>query len=71
MTSRTKEVRSYGIRGQVVLPNAVNTSIWEQNGSVQAPADSLPAERVADLIAFLSGLPEDTFSTILSSTHVR
>jgi NAD(P)-dependent dehydrogenase (short-subunit alcohol dehydrogenase family) len=58
--SLAQEVRQYGIRVHVVLPDAVDTPIWEQNGPVQAPDDALPAERVADLIIFLSGLPEDT-----------
>jgi NAD(P)-dependent dehydrogenase (short-subunit alcohol dehydrogenase family) len=58
--SLAQEVRQYGIRVHVLLPDAVDTPIWEQNGPVQAPDDALPAERVADLIVFLSCLAEDT-----------
>ena len=58
--SLAQEVRQYGIRVHVLLPDAVDTPIWEQNGPVQVPDNALPAERVADLIVFLSGLPKDT-----------
>jgi NAD(P)-dependent dehydrogenase (short-subunit alcohol dehydrogenase family) len=54
-----EEVRQYGIRVHVVLPDAVDTPIWDQNGPVRAPKDSLPPERVADLIAYLAMLPSD------------
>jgi NAD(P)-dependent dehydrogenase (short-subunit alcohol dehydrogenase family) len=55
-----EEVRQYGIRVHVVLPDAVNTPIWEQNAPVRAPEDSLSPERVAGVITYLAGLPEDT-----------
>lgn len=55
-----EEVRQYGIRVHVVLPDAVDTPIWEQNAPVRAPDDSLSPERVANVITFLAGLPEDT-----------
>lgn len=58
--SLAQEVRQYGIKVHVVLPDAVDTPIWDQNGPVPAPDDALPAQRVADLIVFLTGLPEDT-----------
>lgn len=55
-----EEVRGHGIRVHVVLPDAVDTPIWQQNGPIQPPEESLPPERVAELIAYLAELPEDT-----------
>lgn len=55
-----EEVRSQGIRVQIVLPDAVATPMWQQNGPVPMPTDALPPERVADLIVYLILLPEDT-----------
>jgi 3-oxoacyl-[acyl-carrier protein] reductase len=54
-----EEVRQYGVRVQVVLPDAVDTPIWKQNGPVR-PEQALDAQRVADLILYLVNLPEDT-----------
>ncbi|MBA3015708.1 MAG: SDR family oxidoreductase [Proteobacteria bacterium] len=55
-----EEVRAAGIKVHVILPDAVDTPIWQQNGPVQPPEDTLPPERVADLILYLAELPEDT-----------
>jgi 3-oxoacyl-[acyl-carrier protein] reductase len=55
-----EEVRQYGIKVQVVLPDAVDTPMWEQNAPIQAPDNSLAPERVADLICYLATLPRDT-----------
>ena len=55
-----EEVRPYGIRVHVVLPDAVATPMWDQNGPIPAPADALPAARIADFIVYLLRLPEDT-----------
>ena len=55
-----EEVRPYGIRVQVVAPDAVDTPMWDQNGPLRRPADALPPARVADLIAYLVTLPLDT-----------
>jgi NAD(P)-dependent dehydrogenase (short-subunit alcohol dehydrogenase family) len=56
----SEEVRQYGIRVHVVLPDAVDTPIWEQNAPVRAPEDSLSPERIASVITYLVGLPGDT-----------
>ena len=48
-----EEVRPYGIRVQVVTPDAIDTPMWDQNGPIRPPGDSLPASRVADLIAYM------------------
>ncbi|UXE59307.1 MAG: SDR family oxidoreductase [Woronichinia naegeliana WA131] len=57
--SVAEEVRQYGIKVQVVLPDAVDTPIWEQNGPIR-PEISLPPERVGNLIVYLVCLPPDT-----------
>jgi NAD(P)-dependent dehydrogenase (short-subunit alcohol dehydrogenase family) len=55
-----EEVRPYRIRVHVLLPDAVDTPLWEQNGPIPRPVDALPPSRVADLIVYLLALPEDT-----------
>jgi NAD(P)-dependent dehydrogenase (short-subunit alcohol dehydrogenase family) len=59
--SLAEEVRPYGIRVQAVLPEAVDTPILAQSGPIFRPPDMLSAERVADFIAYLLALPEDTW----------
>ena len=54
-----EEVRPYGIRVQIVAPDAVDTAMWDQNGPIRPPAQSLAPNRVADLIAFVVTLPLD------------
>lgn len=59
--SIAEEVRAFGVRVQVLMPDAVDTPLWRQNGTVTAaPPQSLPPERVAELIAFCLALPADT-----------
>lgn len=58
--SLAEEVRPYGIKVQTVLPGAVDTKMWQQNGPLPRPAAILPAQRVADLVVYLLSLPEDT-----------
>ena len=59
--SIAEEVRMFGIRVQVVLPDAVDTPFGEQNGPTPvAPPGSLPPERVAEVIAMCLSLPPDT-----------
>ena len=57
--SLAEEVRQYGIRVQTVLPDAVDTPLWDQNGPIR-PEHALPPERVGELIAFMASLPADT-----------
>jgi 3-oxoacyl-[acyl-carrier protein] reductase len=54
-----QEVLQYNIRVQVILPDAVDTPLWHQNGPIPRPAGALPVSRVADLIVYLLTLPED------------
>ena len=60
--SLAEEVTGFGIRVQTVLPDAVDTPLWDQNGpaAMRAPA-TLPPERVAELVLFLLELPRDTY----------
>jgi NAD(P)-dependent dehydrogenase (short-subunit alcohol dehydrogenase family) len=53
------EVARQRIRVTAVLPDAVDTGLWEQNRPVPRPGAMLAPERVADLIAFLVELPGD------------
>jgi NAD(P)-dependent dehydrogenase (short-subunit alcohol dehydrogenase family) len=55
-----EEVRQYHVKVHLVMPDAVDTPLWEQNGPIPRPPNALPAERVADLINFLLTLPDDT-----------
>jgi 3-oxoacyl-[acyl-carrier protein] reductase len=57
--SLAEEVRNFGIRVQVVAPDAIDTPMWDQNGPIRLPADALPVSRVADLIAYMVTLPLD------------
>ncbi|WP_010581733.1 SDR family oxidoreductase [Schlesneria paludicola] len=59
--SMAEEVRPFNVRVQVILPDAVDTPLWQQNNVVQsAPAGALPPERVAQMILFCLSLPPDT-----------
>jgi len=53
------EVRQYGVRVQVICPDAVNTPIWEQNGPIR-PQEALDPSRVAEVIRYFVTLPSDT-----------
>lgn len=58
--SLAEEMRHYGIRVNVILPDAVDTPMWEQNGPLHLPEEALPPDRIAELVAFILGLPDDT-----------
>jgi short-subunit dehydrogenase len=58
--SLAEEVMQYNIRVCAVLPDAVKTPLWNQNGPVAPPASALCPERVAEFIVYLLGMPEDT-----------
>lgn len=55
-----EEVRPFGVRVQVILPDAVDTPLWKQNGPVPPPPGALPPARVAEVIALCLSLPADT-----------
>lgn len=56
-----EEVRPHGIRVHVILPDVVDTPMLDQNGPLFRPKQVLTPERVAGLILYVLGLPEDTF----------
>ena len=59
--SIAEEVRPFGVRVQLVIPDAVDTPLWEQNGVItKSPPGALPPQRVAELILFCLSLPADT-----------
>ncbi len=60
--SLAEEVQREGVRVQCLLPDAVDTGIWEQSGGLALkPRLMLTPERVASFIAYLVTLPRDTF----------
>lgn len=72
--SLAEEVSSYGIRVQTILPDAVDTGFWDQNGpSSVRPPYALPPERVAECILHLLTLPRDTFllNPVISPLRTR
>lgn len=58
--SVAKEVEHYGVKVHAVLPDAVDTPLWKQNGPIPCPPGSLAPSRVAQVILFLVLLPRDT-----------
>lgn len=60
--SLAEEVSSQGIRVQTILPDAVDTPLWQQNGAgafVKPPA-AMNADHVAAFIVQMLMLPRDT-----------
>ena len=70
--SLAEEVRPYGIKVQTVLPDAVDTPLWEQNGPIK-PEHALAAERVGELILTMAMLPADTIlvATVIAPFRTR
>lgn len=60
--SLNEEVMPKGVRVQCLLPDAIDTLFWEQNGSsLPKPRYMLSPESVADAIMFLLELPADAY----------
>jgi len=59
--SLAEEVGRLGIRVQTLLPDAVDTPIWQQSGSALKPRAMLSPERVAEFVMYLLTLPRDAF----------
>jgi 3-oxoacyl-[acyl-carrier protein] reductase len=58
--SISEEVSAYGIRVQALLPDAVDTPLWDQNGAQAIKSQhTLSPERVAEFILYLLVLPRD------------
>ena len=70
-----REMESYGVRVQVVLPGNTDTPIWSQNDPLPAAAHTIPAGRVADLIISMLTWPDDltlgelAISPLRTETH--
>lgn len=58
--SLAEEVRKYNIKVFLLMPDAIATPLWDQNGPIPAPEDALDPDRVAGLIEYMVGLPPDT-----------
>jgi NADP-dependent 3-hydroxy acid dehydrogenase YdfG len=57
-----EEVSRQGVRVQTVLPDAVDTGLWSQNGTTALrPRDMLSPAEVAKFIIYLLSLPRDMF----------
>ncbi|RAI03085.1 NAD(P)-dependent oxidoreductase [Acuticoccus sediminis] len=60
--SLAEEVGRRGVRVQTLLPDAVETPIWDQlGGAALRPKTMLPPERIADCALWLIALPRDMF----------
>lgn len=65
--SLAEEVQREGVRVQSVLPDAVDTGLWDQSGTAALkPRAMLSPEQVARFIHYLVTLPRDAF--LLNST---
>jgi NAD(P)-dependent dehydrogenase (short-subunit alcohol dehydrogenase family) len=58
-----EEVKRFGVKVIPIMPHAVDTPMWDQNGPVPRPANALPPQRIADLILFILTQPEDSVLT--------
>jgi NAD(P)-dependent dehydrogenase (short-subunit alcohol dehydrogenase family) len=60
--SLAEEVGRLGVRVQTVLPDAVDTPIWDQTGSAaMRPRDMLPPDRVGEFVVYLLTLSRDAY----------
>jgi NAD(P)-dependent dehydrogenase (short-subunit alcohol dehydrogenase family) len=60
--SLAEEVGRLGIRVQSVLPDAVDTPLWEQSGTASLkPRNMLSPEAVAEFIGYLLSMPRDMY----------
>jgi NAD(P)-dependent dehydrogenase (short-subunit alcohol dehydrogenase family) len=59
--SLADEVRSYGVRVQVLLPSTFRTNVWKQSGGLHQESTMPPASRVSDTILYMLTLPMDAY----------
>lgn len=72
--SLAEEVARDGVRVQSLLPDAVDTPIWDQSGmAALKPRNLLSPERVAEVIHYLLTLPRDAFflNSVLAPSPTR
>src|SRR2546422_8720130 len=55
--SLAEEVRRSGIRVQAICPGPAATAMWDQNLPVPPPEQTMPVERVVDLLMYILSLP--------------
>ncbi len=53
------EAARYNIRVRSLLPGAIETGMWNQNGPLPRPGAILPAERVAEMVIWMLRNPDD------------
>jgi 3-oxoacyl-[acyl-carrier protein] reductase len=58
--SAAQEVSQYGVKISTILPDAVDTPLWQQNVPIARTDEMLPPERIANLIIYMLTLPSDT-----------
>jgi 3-oxoacyl-[acyl-carrier protein] reductase len=61
--SVAEEVRGYGVKVEAILPGAIDTGMWEQNGPFRRPDYALAPERVAEYILTSLSMARDTHLT--------
>jgi 3-oxoacyl-[acyl-carrier protein] reductase len=66
-----EELRTYGIRVQVVLPGNTDTSIWTQNRMIPKAVETMPVDRVADLCNLMLTCPEDVILEEVAISPLR
>jgi NAD(P)-dependent dehydrogenase (short-subunit alcohol dehydrogenase family) len=60
--SLAEEMASQGVRVQTLLPDAVETPLWQQNGPrALKPVNLITPERVAEFIRYMLALPRDAY----------
>jgi NAD(P)-dependent dehydrogenase (short-subunit alcohol dehydrogenase family) len=72
--SLAEEVQRQGVRVQTVLPDAVDTPLWEQSGTAALkPQNMLSPERVANFVLYLMDMPRDVyiFNSVLKPLRSR
>jgi NAD(P)-dependent dehydrogenase (short-subunit alcohol dehydrogenase family) len=57
--SLAEEMKQFGIKVSAVLPDAVDTPLWDQNGPIPRPDSTLAPDRVASVIEYLLAMPPD------------
>jgi NAD(P)-dependent dehydrogenase (short-subunit alcohol dehydrogenase family) len=57
--SLAEEMKQFGVKVSAVLPDAVATPLWDQNGPIPPPDPSLDPDRVAGVIEYLLAMPRD------------
>ncbi|MBL4812913.1 MAG: SDR family oxidoreductase, partial [Rhodobacteraceae bacterium] len=72
--SLAEEVQREGVRVQTVLPDAVDTGLWDQSGTAALkPRLMLTPEHVAQFICYLLSLPRDAYllNSVIAPIPVR